>query len=219
MSPQNNFALIPPMPHMQQQHLPGAAMVPVSGGPPVMVRPVDSGNPSLPPQSGWNMQPNQNPHQINQISGPPPPSGTPTSTMPQPPTSATPPTLQPPNSHTPQNNNPPPPPPQLHPNGVAVSSPNVYNFIPGSMQPQSLPHQFPYPQLLLQPGQATTHLLQQPIMSQAQPVTSIAGGLQQFPYPVHQSHHGKSLDFFQNYVKLNLFLKIPPISKEKITGA
>ena len=65
----------------------------------------------------------------------------------------------------------------------------------GSMQPQSLPHQYPaFHQLLLQPGQtAAAHahhaaLLQQPIMSQAQPVTSIAGGLQQFPYPVHQSH-------------------------------
>ena len=63
------------------------------------------------------------------------------------------------------------------------------------MQPQSLPHQYPaFHQLLLQPGQtAAAHahhaaLLQQPIMSQAQPVTSIAGGLQQFPYPVHQSH-------------------------------
>ena len=58
LSPQNaaNIALIPPMPHMQQQHIPGA-MVPVSGAPPVMVRPVDSaGNPSLPPNTGgWSL--------------------------------------------------------------------------------------------------------------------------------------------------------------------
>ena len=83
------------------------------------------------------------------------------------------------------------------------------------MQPQSLPHQYPaFHQLLLQPGQtAAAHahhaLLQQPIMSQAQPVTSIAGGLQQFPYPVHQSHHGKLYNFFKIKAKKEPFFSQP----------
>ena len=136
LSPQNtaNIALIPPMPHMQQQHM---INVPVSGAPPVMVRSVDSaGNPSLPPNGGWSLQPNQQvqPHQMGGPPPHPPSAGTPNSNLvgqPQPPTSATPPTLQPPNNqnphsgghHLPQH---------MHPNGVAVSSPNVYaNFIPG----------------------------------------------------------------------------------------
>ena len=150
LSPQNtaNIALIPPMPHMQQQHIPGA-MVPVSGAPPVMVRPVDSaGNPSLPPNTGgWSLQPQPNQPAPHQMGGPPPhpPSaGTPNSNLGQPqqggpPTSATPPTLQQPpvNNHgNPQSGGHAPHglPHQMHPNGgVAVSSPNVYaNFIPGN---------------------------------------------------------------------------------------
>ena len=90
--------------------------------------------------------------------------------------------------------------PQLAPNGNAAvgntgqpAAAGMYNFIPGSMQHQSLPHQFPYPQLLLQHGQ--TPLLQQPIMTQGQvPVTSIASGIQQFPYgAVPHSHQGMYL--------------------------
>ena len=184
LSPQNNV-IFPPgihgMPNTQ------GMVVPVTGAPPMMIRPVDSGNPSLPPGAapGWNIQPNQQPP--HQIGGPPPPAATPTSNMtPHPPTSATPPTMQPPNNQ-------PPPHQMLHAgNGnAAASAPNVY--FPGSVQPQSLPPQFPYGAGLIFPNQAQLTALQQPIMSQAQhvPVTSSAGFLQQLPYaPVHQSHQG-----------------------------
>jgi len=219
LSPQNNFALIPPtMAHMppqvqqqaaqaaahqhQQQMMPGAgSMVPVSGGPPVMVRSME-GATSLP--AAWSLQPNQPPPQMG---GPqhPPPSGTPTSANhPHPLPSATPPnsgvvqqqhpTGAPSNHHQPNAGH---GQPQLAPNGNAAignagqhTAAGMYNFIPGSMQHQSLPHQFPYPQLLLQHGQSP--LLQQPIMTQGQmPVTSIASGIQQFPYgAVPHSHQG-----------------------------
>merc|ERR1719195_1918733 len=72
----------------QQQMMPGAgSMVPVSGGPPVMVRPME-GATSLP--AAWSLQPNQPPPQMG---GPqhPPPSGTPTSANHPPLPAATPP--------------------------------------------------------------------------------------------------------------------------------
>ena len=180
-------------------------MVPVSGGPPVMVRPME-GATSLP--AAWSLQPNQPPPQMG---GPqhPPPTGTPTSANHPPLPAATPPNsgvvqqapAGGPGNHPAQQGSAGPGQPQMAPNGnpaVGGGQPTaagMYNFIPGSMQPQSLPHQlgshqFPYPQLLLQHGQ--TPLLQQPIMTQGQvPVTSIASGIQQFPYgAVPHSHHG-----------------------------
>ena len=206
LSPQNNFAtLIPPIPHMppqvHQQHQPQqphqqqiamahGSMVPVSGGPPVMVRPMDaSGAQSLP---AWPMQSNQPPPQMG---GPPhpPPTGTPTSAN-QPPLPATPPTsggVPPPSNH-PQSGGPAGP-PQMAPNGnPAANAAGMYNLIPGSaaamQHAHHFPQQFPLPQqLLLQPGQ--TSLIQQPIMTQGQPVTSIASGMPQFPYVSH--HAGK----------------------------
>ena len=207
LSPQNNFAtLIPPIPHMppqvHQQHQPqqphqqqiamhAGSMVPVSGGPPVMVRPMDaSGAQSLP---AWPIQSNQPPPQMG---GPPhpPPTGTPTSAN-QPPLPATPPTSggvpPPPPSNHPQGGGPAGPPQMGGPNGgnpaaVGNSPAGMYNLIPGSMQHHHIPQQFPFPQqLLLQPGQ--TSLIQQPIMTQGQPVTSIAGGMQQFPYVSHHA--------------------------------
>ena len=165
-----------------------------------MIRPMENAT-SLP---AWSLQPNQPPPQMG---GPPPgPNGTPTSVN-QPPLSATPPTSgvvqQSPSANHQQGG---PPPPQMASNGnaaagaatqptaaqaqAAAAAANMYNsFIPGSIQQQSLPNQFPYHQFLLQPGQ--TPLLQQPIMTQGQPVTSIASGIQQIPYGVPHSHHGK----------------------------
>lgn len=209
LSPQNNFAtLIPPNlhmppqglhqqhqnPHQQQQQIAMAhgSMVPVSGGPPVMVRPMDaSGAQSLP---AW-VQSNQPPPQMG---GPPhpPPTGTPTSAN-QPPLPATPPTsggVPPPSNH-PQGGGPAGHQPQMgHVNGghAAANAAGMYNLIPGSMQhAHHFPQQFQIPQqLLLQPGQ--TSLIQQPIMTQqGQPVTSIASGMPQFPYVSH--HAGKIL--------------------------
>lgn len=187
---QNNF-IIPPMPaHMQHQvqqathqhqqiAMPGN-MVPVSisSGGPVMVRPMEG---------GWPLQPNQQPppHMAGHH---PPPSGTPTSAN-QPPMSVTPPTsgiVQPPTGNHQQ-------PPQMpgangqnQPGAAAAAAAGMYNF----MQHQSLPHQFTatYPQLLQLHGQPS--LLQQPMMTQGQPVTSMASGNIQFPYGVPQSHHG-----------------------------
>ena len=213
LSPQNNFAtLIPPNlhmppqglhqqhpqnPHQQQQQIAMAhgSMVPVSGGPPVMVRPMDaSGAQSLP---AW-VQSNQPPPQMG---GPPhpPPTGTPTSAN-QPPLPATPPTsggVPPPPSNHPQGGGPAghQPPQMGHVNGghaaAAANAAGMYNLIPGSMQhAHHFPQQFQIPQqLLLQPGQ--TSLIQQPIMTQqGQPVTSIASGMPQFPYV---SHHAGTL--------------------------
>ena len=170
-----------------------------------MVRPME-GATSLP--AAWSLQPNQPPPQMGGTQHPPP-SGTPTSANHPPLPSAT-----PPNSGMVQQQHPTGAPsnhpqsnaagvhgqPQLAPNGNAAvgnagqpAAAGMYNFIPGSMQHQSLPHQFPYPQLLLQHGQ--TPLLQQPIMTQGQvPVTSIASGIQQFPYgAVPHSHQGMYL--------------------------
>ena len=155
-----------------------------------MVRPMDaSGAQSLP---AWPMQSNQPPPQMG---GPPhpPPTGTPTSAN-QPPLPATPPTsggVPPPSNH-PQSGGPAGP-PQMAPNGnPAANAAGMYNLIPGSaaamQHAHHFPQQFPLPQqLLLQPGQ--TSLIQQPIMTQGQPVTSIASGMPQFPYVSH--HAGK----------------------------
>ncbi len=146
-----------------------------------------------PMEGGWPLQPNQQPppHMAGHH---PPPSGTPTSAN-QPPMSVTPPTsgiVQPPTGNHQQ-------PPQMpgangqnQPGAAAAAAAGMYNF----MQHQSLPHQFTatYPQLLQLHGQPS--LLQQPMMTQGQPVTSMASGNIQFPYGVPQSHHGNSSTLF-----------------------
>ena len=179
-------------PQQQGGHQHQQQIIPVSGGPPHMVmRPLGSdGATSLP---GWSLQPNPGaPHP--QMGGPPPPAGTPTSVN-QPPLPPTPPTSGVVQANPHQGGH---PPPQMAPNGNVGGqpTPGMYNFIPGgSMQPQSLPHQFPaaaaYPHGLLLPG-GQTSLIQQPMIPQGQPVTSIAGG-----YPFPHSHPSKFLSFCQ----------------------
>merc|ERR1719187_2897939 len=101
--------------------MPGGNMVPVSGGPPVMVRPME-GATSLP--AAWSLQPNQPPPQMG---GPqhPPPSGTPTSANHPPLPSAT-----PPNSGVVQ---------QQHPTGAPSNHPQP-NAAGGHGQPQMAPN-------------------------------------------------------------------------------